>query len=97
MNHTLPLCPACRSGHLHPATRVRTFHPHGGTVAVELLTSRCDRCAVDTTRASQHDENLVRLAARKAQYGKALLGEEMSSCHCGPQAARTSSAPRSRR
>jgi HTH-type transcriptional regulator/antitoxin MqsA len=32
---------------------------------------------VETTRAAQHDENLRRLAARKAKYGDVLLGEEI--------------------
>lgn len=44
---------------------------------MELLGSRCDACGVETTRAPQHDENLRRLAARKAQYGNTLLGEEI--------------------
>lgn len=73
----LPLCPACRAGHLHPAAQVRTFSPRGAEVRVELLTSVCDACGVDTTRAAQHEENLRRLAARKAQYGGLLLGEEI--------------------
>ncbi len=77
MNHLLPLCPVCRTGHLHPATRVRTFRPRGDAVDVELLTSRCDHCGEETTRASQQKENLDRLAARKAHYGPLLLGEEV--------------------
>lgn len=74
---TLPTCPACRVGHLHPAECVRKFSPHGKTVEVPLLTSRCDQCGVETTRAAQQKENLVRLAARKAHYGSLLLGEDI--------------------
>lgn len=77
MKNDLPLCPVCRDGHLHPAVRTRSFQPHGKTVEVELLTSRCDHCGEETTRASQHAQNLQRLAARKAQYGGLLLGEEI--------------------
>lgn len=77
IKQTFPNCPACRSGHLHPAERVRKFSPHGKTVEVQLLTSRCDQCGVETTRAAQQKENLVRLAARKAHYGGLLLGEDI--------------------
>lgn len=79
MNSTksLPLCPACRKGHLHTITRNQVFQPRGAEVTVELLASQCDACGVQTTRASQHDENLRRLAARKAQYGDVLMGEEI--------------------
>lgn len=73
----LPLCPACRKGRLHAITRTEVFRPHGNEVTVELLASRCDACGVETTRASQHDENLRRLAARKAQYDGLLMGEEI--------------------
>ena len=71
------LCPACRTGHLQPTTRVRTFNPNGKLIEVELTTSRCDNCGVESTRTSQHRENLARLAARKAQYGSTLMGEEI--------------------
>lgn len=77
MKQTLPTCPACRTGQLHPATRVRQFSPRGYAVSVELQTSRCDQCGIETTRASQHKDNLARLAARKAQYGSVLMGEEI--------------------
>lgn len=77
MKQTIPPCPACRLGHLHPAERVRKFSPHDQTVEVQLLTSRCDHCGVETTRAAQHKENLSRLAARKSQYGNLLMGEEI--------------------
>lgn len=81
MNSTtnLPVCPACKQGHLNSALRTRTFHPRGIAVEVELLTSECDHCHVQTTRAAQHDENLRRLAARKAAYGGLLMGEEILS------------------
>lgn len=74
---SLPLCPACRKGHLHTITRNQVFQPRGAEVTVELLASQCDACGVQTTRAAQHDENLRRLAARKAQYGDVLMGEEI--------------------
>jgi putative zinc finger/helix-turn-helix YgiT family protein len=73
----LPLCPVCRRGRLHPTTRMGEFNPRGKKVEVELLTSRCDACGEHTTRAAQHSENLVRLAARKQQYGPLLMGEEI--------------------
>ena len=73
----LPLCPACRKGRLHAITRTEVFRPNGNEVTVELLASRCDACGVETTRASQHDENLRRLAARKVHYGGLLMGEEI--------------------
>ena len=73
----LPLCPACRKGHLHVTTRNEVFRPRGVEVVVELLASKCDACGVQTTRASQHEENLRRLAARKQHYGNVLMGEEI--------------------
>lgn len=73
----LPRCPVCRKGQLHASVRTEVFHPHGKDVVVELLTSRCDACGNETTRSSQHDENLRRLAARKSQYGGLLMGEEI--------------------
>ena len=72
-----PLCRACRQGHLQPATFEEVFHPKGEQVRVQLLTSRCDHCGAQTTLGSQHDENLRRLAARKAHYGQLLMGEEI--------------------
>ena len=71
------VCPACKAGQLHAITRTRDYRPRGKLVTAELLASRCDACGVETTRAAQHDENLRRLAARKAQYGDVLLGEEI--------------------
>lgn len=73
----LRTCPACRKGHLHEQTRERVFHPNGESVSVRLLTSVCDQCGADATSATQHDENLRRLAARKAHYGELLMGEEI--------------------
>lgn len=73
----LPLCPACRKGRLHAITRNEVFQPNGNEVTVELLASHCDACGIETTRASQHDENLRRLAARKVHYGDLLMGEEI--------------------
>ena len=70
-------CPACRKGHLHERTSKRVFNPHGKALAVSLLTSICDQCGAEATSASQHDENLRRLAARKAHYGELLMGEEI--------------------
>ena len=74
---SLPLCPACRKGHLHVTTRNEVFRPRSVEVVVELLASKCDACGVQTTRASQHEENLRRLAARKQHYGSVLMGEEI--------------------
>ena len=70
-------CPACRKGHLHEGPSERVFHPRGKTLTVSLLTSICDQCGAEATSASQHDENLHRLAARKAHYGELLMGEEI--------------------
>lgn len=74
---SLPLCPACRQGRLHAIEHDQVFRPHGREVRVVLLASRCDTCGVQTTRAAQHDENLRRLATRKAHYGSLLMGEEI--------------------
>lgn len=73
----LPKCPACRKGHLHAIERTEIFRPRDVEVRVELLASRCDSCGAETVRASQHTENLRRMAARKAHYGNLLLGEEI--------------------
>jgi len=73
----LPLCPACRRGHLQSITHTEVFRPRGVEVSVELLASKCDTCGVQTTRAMQHEENLRRLAARKQHYGSVLMGEEI--------------------
>lgn len=70
-------CPNCRSGSLVLATRARTFEPRGRRVEVILQTSKCDACGAEATSAAQHRANLEALAARKAQYGGLLLGEEI--------------------
>lgn len=73
----LRTCPSCGIGHLHEGSRERVFHPNGKKLAVPLLTSVCDSCHAEATTSSQHDENLRRLAARKAHYGELLMGEEI--------------------
>lgn len=73
----LRTCPSCRTGKLHEGTHERVFHPRGVSVTVLLLTSICDQCGAQADSASQHDENLRRLTARKAHYGGLLLGEEI--------------------
>ncbi|MDD2808879.1 type II TA system antitoxin MqsA family protein [Rhodoferax sp.] len=75
--NNLPTCPACKKGHLHQAERIREFSPNGKSIQVTLLTTRCDQCSAEKTLASQQKENLARLAARKAHYGKLLMGEEI--------------------
>ena len=70
-------CPNCGSGHLTPATRVRTFEPRGARVEVILRTSRCNACGVERTSAADHRQNLQALAARRGQYGGLLLGEDL--------------------
>jgi len=74
---SLRACPSCREGRLHEATRERAFRPHGKEVVVRLLTSTCDHCGAEATSAAQHQENLHRLAARKAHYGELLMGQEI--------------------
>lgn len=70
-------CPVCRATDLVSATYQREFRPHGKVVTVTLLTSRCSSCEAEFTTAAQHQENLVRLKTRKAEYGGLLLGEEI--------------------
>lgn len=72
-------CPACRQAELQETTYVREFRPQGEVLRVELLTSKCADCGATATTSAQHDENLKRLKARKAQYGGLLLGEEIFS------------------
>lgn len=74
-----PRCPACRSTELAQVEYQREFHPRDKRVVVDLLTLRCQSCGAESTRAAQHDENLRRLKARKAQYDGLLLGEEIFS------------------
>ena len=73
----LRVCPSCRQGHLHEATRNRVFRPHGKEVVVQLLTSTCNHCGAEAASAAQHQENLRRLAERKAHYGERLMGQEI--------------------
>ncbi len=75
--NNLPTCPACKKGYLHQAERIREFSPNGKSIQVTLLTTRCDQCRAEKTLDSQQKENLARLAARKAHYGKLLMGEEI--------------------
>ncbi len=70
-------CLACRTGELFEASQERIFNPGGRTVKVQLLISRCNQCKAETVLASQHRENLARLAARKSEYGNVLMGEEI--------------------
>ena len=72
-----PRCPACRSTDLVQVSFQREFRPLGKVVVVDLLTLRCASCGAESTRSAQHNENLVRLKARKAEYGGLLLGEEI--------------------
>lgn len=74
---SLRVCPSCRQGRLHEATRERIFRPRGKEVVVQLLTSTCDHCGAEATNAAQHEANLLRLAARKAHYGELLMGQEV--------------------
>ena len=73
----LRVCPACHTNSLHEAQRERVFHPHGQTLVIPLLTSVCEHCGAEATSSAQHDENLRRLAARKAHYGGLLMLEEI--------------------
>lgn len=77
ISEDLGLCPVCRNGQLRAVKRMREFYPHGNLLEVKLETSLCDSCGETTTKASQHRENLRLLAARKAQYGDVLMGEEI--------------------
>lgn len=70
-------CRICKKGHLHEATTVRSFEPPCGSVQVTLLTAQCDHCGKQTMLASQMEENLRRLSARKAHYGGLPLGEDI--------------------
>lgn len=79
MTESKHTCKACRIGALHPSTVVRTYTPNGSVVQVELLTSKCNHCGELTTLSAQHSQNLVALAARKAQYAGVLMGEEYLS------------------
>jgi HTH-type transcriptional regulator/antitoxin MqsA len=67
----------CGAADLVEATEERHFHPRGKQVVVTLLISRCPACSAELTNHLQHRENLVRLKARKSEYGEVLLGEEI--------------------
>jgi HTH-type transcriptional regulator/antitoxin MqsA len=57
---------------------VETFNPPTGkTVQVRQLSARCDSCGKEGVLASQVHENLRLRAARKADYGEYLLGEDI--------------------
>ncbi len=57
--------------------RTKEFRPPTGPVTVRLLESTCTHCGRNTLLASQHDENLRRLAARAEAYGPYLRGEDI--------------------
>lgn len=69
-------CRVCNDGTLQASTIVREYHPNKQTVKVELLESQCQKCGAVSRSSAQHSENLRRLAARKAEYGDQLMGEE---------------------
>ena len=72
-----PTCPNCDSTRLKPVTFKETFAPRGQQVVVTLLGMKCQACGHEAGTWDQHDENLKRLAARKAAYGGLLMGEEI--------------------
>lgn len=70
-------CPACKAADLQESTREKHFYPHRKQVTVPLRVSRCPACGMELINAQQRRENLVRLQARKSEYGDLLLGEEI--------------------
>lgn len=70
-------CPACREADLQEATREKHFYPHRKQVTVSLRVSHCPACGMELINAQQRRENLLRLQARKSEYGDLLLGEEI--------------------
>lgn len=70
-------CLACKAADLQEATSEEHFYPHGKQVTVLLRVSRCPACGMELINAQQRRENLVRLQARKSEYGDLLLGEEI--------------------
>ena len=73
-------CGKCQRGKLRIIKTPQYFHPPGAcTVAVELLSVRCDYCGFATAYPSQRKENELRRAARKSAYGSQMLGEEISA------------------
>lgn len=71
------LCPACAQAEMLEATREKHFRPQGKTVTVLLRVSRCPACGAELINAEQRRENLQRLRARQAEYGRLLLGEDI--------------------
>ncbi|NHZ39987.1 hypothetical protein F1609_07410 [Massilia sp. CCM 8693] len=69
-------CRACKDGKLHEIVSRREFFPNKKMVSVELRHVQCDACGAVDTLSAQHADNLRRLAARKAEYGEQLMGEE---------------------
>lgn len=69
-------CRACKDGNLHEIASRRRFSPNKKMVSVELRHVQCDACGAVDTLSVQHADNLRRLAARKAEYGEQLMGEE---------------------
>ncbi len=70
-------CHVCGKGQMLNSTYVRTFEPNTQKIRVKLLTSTCNSCGESVTKSWQHNANLKTLAARKAQYGTALMCEEI--------------------
>jgi HTH-type transcriptional regulator/antitoxin MqsA len=70
-------CPSCQDGELQPTSYDEIFKPRGKEIRVTLLSSQCSACGANFTSGSQHDENLKRLAQRRAEYGDVLLGEDI--------------------
>jgi len=70
------ICRRCKAGTLQESTKVRKYHPNKQLVEVELVESHCETCEAVSVSSIQHSENLRRLAARKAEYGEQLMGEE---------------------
>lgn len=76
-NEATITCKKCRKGLMRPIERTEAFHPPEGEVVVMTLAAKCDHCGSERVLGSQMEENFARLRARKAQYGRHLLGEEI--------------------
>lgn len=70
-------CRVCRTGRMSERTENSTFTVNGAEVVVPLLVNVCTSCGARLTTGTQRLENQRRLKARKAHYGKALMGEEV--------------------
>lgn len=70
-------CRVCKKGDLLPLQTTRIFNPPTGAVSVPYLSSKCQRCGVETVLVHQHDKNLQNLVARRTSYGPYLLGEDI--------------------